>query len=300
MKSKKARKAAQAPSVPRYVRTGYDEAARAYARLLLDPCNAPLTHPVGAPAGGILVRCQSIVPFGIPSCTSGSLLWVPGAIGSNNIELITTNQVAAGDPAIFAANTGAPGKTYLTSQASDYRCVAACLQVMYDGAESARAGRVSYGQVLGGFLGLSSVTSAAGVSASLEFTERMPQHLIEVKWRPNEYDLMLMDPGTSTPAVEKDRRSGIAISLVNMPAGLVIPIKLTAIYEYNPLPGLGVSPALRSTSLSSVSFQQVIQFIDRMAGNPWVQSAGLSLVKNLPTVWNYAAANTGFGQRLLR
>lgn len=284
-------------SVPRSIVGQFDKAAQDYAKLLLDPCNAPLSHPVGAPTGGILIRVQTIVSLGGGAGNTASVIhWTPGAIGSNNVEFMSTSVANGNTASVFAASASTPGKTFLAANASDCRCVAACAKIMYDGAESARAGRIAYGQTLGGFLLLTSVDTPQNIASSLEHHERMPQKHIELRWRPNEYDLMMTDPGTSTGGPDKDRRSALTFAGINLPAATFTPIMLTAVYEYVPLPSLGLTQNLRSTSHSSYSFQQVVSALDRAAKSPWVTSYGTKLIDALPTVFAAATAATGFGR----
>lgn len=274
---------------------GFDAAAKAYARLLLDPCNAPLVHPIGCPTGGILVRAQSITSLGGPTLTAGVFHWTPGALGSNNVELLVSSVLDQNTASVFNASSAGPGKAFLNGNASAVRCVAACVKVMWDGAESARSGRIAYGNGIGGYLDLSSTNTPASIIPALETMERTPQTKAEIRWCPNEFDLAYTDPTVNTSQADKDRRSAITVAAVNFPANSYIVLEMTAVYEYLPAPSTGIAMATRSTTRSSNTFHQVISAINTAAHNPWVQTAGQALLAQLPTMANMRTAQTGFG-----
>lgn len=296
-KGKKQVRPAKTSVSARKLKSGFDAAASAYAKLLLDPCNAPLTHPIGCPTGGILVRAQSIGSLGGPGLTAGVLHWTPGAIGLNQVEMLASSVADQNTAIALAVSAAAPGRAFLTSNASAVRCVAACVKIMWDGAESARSGRIAYGNSVGGFLDLGAGTTPANVVPNLETMERMPQTRAEIRWCPNEFDLAYTDPSINTSQAEKDRRSAISIAAVNFPAGSFVVLEFTAVYEYLPLSASGIALNTRSTARSSHTFQQVISAINAAAHNPWVQTAGQMLLAQLPTMGNLRTANTGFGGR---
>jgi hypothetical protein len=291
----KQRAASRSVALPKRVLPGFDAAAKAYARLLQDPCNAPLVHPIGCPTGGILVRAQSITSLGSPTATAGVLHWTPGAIGLNNVELLTSSVLNLNTATLMAVSADAPGRAFLVSNASAVRCVAACAKIMWDGAESARAGRIAYGNSVGGFLDVGSTPTPGSIMPNLETMERMPQTKAEIRWCPNEFDLAYADPSVNTPQSEKDRRSALTVAAVSFPANTYVTIELTAVYEYLPVPTSGIALNTRSTTKSSATFHQVISAINAAAHNPWVQTAGQVLLAQLPTMGNSRVATTGFG-----
>lgn len=291
----KQRTASRSVALPKKVLPGFDAAAKQYARLLLDPCNAPLVHPIGCPTGGILVRAQSITSLGGVGFTAGVLHWTPGAVGLNSVELLNSSVADQNTATNMAVSTATPGKTFLASNASAVRCVAACAKVMWDGAESARAGRIAYGNSVGGFLDVGSTTTPGNVVPNLETMERMPQTKAEIRWCPNEFDLAYTDPTVNTSQSEKDRRSAITIAAVNFPASTFLVIELTAVYEYLPATSSGIALNTRSTTTSSNTFHQVLAAINAAAHNPWVQTAGQVLLAQLPTMGHSRVSQTGFG-----
>jgi len=105
--------------VPRTNKTGLDSSASDYAKLLADPINAPLVHPVYAGGdGGYLIRFDTTFSWAIgPTETSGYVHWTPGAMGPNGLELIagasTGGNVAATATAI-GGGVLSPGYTFLS------------------------------------------------------------------------------------------------------------------------------------------------------------------------------------------
>lgn len=278
--ARKVRKTAKMRLV-RSVRPAFDKAAMDYVKLLLDPCGAPLTHPVGTPTGGILIRAQSIVPLGTPSSsTAGLLHWIPGAINLNNSELLFSTPSSSSVATVMGTSPSAPGKTFITNNASDYRCVAACARIMYDGTELNRSGRIGYGNTIGGSITLSTVTPVDGVISTLTHVERTPQTVAEIRWCPNEADMTFIDPGANIAPQDRERRSAITIAVANYAATFPLTVEFTAVYEYKPVLGQGVVTQNRTASTSPFTVAQVISYINSMAGDPWVH-AGMSMARNL-------------------
>jgi len=123
---------------PGPVRGALDAQAMAYAKLLSDPINAPLVHPVYAGGdGGYLMRFNTTLTMGkTPTGTASYLQWTPGAVGPNGVDLIVgTDTTSAGTPVATAIGGSAfsPGYLFLSSNASAFRTVAASMQVTYAG-----------------------------------------------------------------------------------------------------------------------------------------------------------------------
>jgi len=100
------------------VTTALDSSATDYARLLADPINAPLVHPVYAGGdGGYLIRFDSTFTTTAGATdTSGYLHWTPGAMGPDGIELLIGAAANGSAPCTAITNGGgvnSPGYLFL-------------------------------------------------------------------------------------------------------------------------------------------------------------------------------------------
>jgi hypothetical protein len=267
------------PRISRNLQTGLDEAGRCWARLLADPCNAPLCHPVySGTNGGILVRAQTTSTFvGGASDTAGYFVWVPGSqtTASGTFALDTTAAVLPG-----GGNYLVPGAAFLAASAGSFRCVAACVKVTWGGTELNRQGYLRFGNLTAGdvgVLGTSSVTTSA-IGQLLEGGTRVPEEFLEVKWRPSDADQMPAITAASGSGANVDtgvnlaRRGAIGIVFTSMPNSYPLIFETTAVYEYQPVAGVGLSSATMSTSKSNNTMDQVVSALDK-TGN-WMYTFG--------------------------
>lgn len=254
-----------------------DSAATSYARLLADPCNAPLVHPVYSGAeGGYLVRVDNFYTLGVSAgSTSGILVWTPGAIGTTNSELVgfeTNNPAVAGSVSAIAT---APGKTFLQA-ASNVRCVAACMKASYPGSESTRSGRVHFGQLSGSAVDVGDTPAVDNVSLLLPYYSRTPADIVEVIWKPNDADQLFTDPNAVTLASEKDRKAAIGFAWAGLPATTGMTFHMTAVYEWQPAVGRGLAVPNLSKSPSNNSLDHVVNYLINKGFN-FVHGISLSI-----------------------
>lgn len=238
-----------------------DGAAADHAKLLLDPCGAPLAHPVySGGEGGYLVRTESInqIFFGA-GVTGGVFHWTPGAINSANTEQLWNNSVG-GAATVISTQNGAPGKAFLQNS-SLARCVAACIRISYAGAESARAGRIYYGRTSGSLVNNGDVIAPEVLAGSLQHFTRTPVGDVEVLWMPNDSDQQLVDPNEALSAEARARRAAITIVANGLPADVGLIIRQTAIYEWQPIQNAGVAVPNNSRARSSSTLDQVLNVV---------------------------------------
>lgn len=270
------------PRIPRSLSTGLDEQALCWARLLADPCQAPLCHPCYNGAdGGILTRFENSYDIGTGATdTAGLFNYVPGAIASSsgNANGIFTYVApsSAGSPVVASVvNTVQPGFGFLNTNASSVRCVAACLQVFYLGAEANRSGIINYGNTTGNTFSVGDVVNVNNASNIFPKFERTPLNLIEIKWRPNNYDQTWQDTTQATNANETGKRAGIGFSFSGLQAAAGYRVRMVAVYEYVPANNVGITLANTSRNTSKHSLERVIDYLD--AGGDWMTRTGESL-----------------------
>lgn len=257
-----------------------DAGARAYAALLADPCNAPLAHPTYAGSeGAYVVRFETLNNYGIavPTTTSGVLHWVPGAINPSsgyNQTCLYSESTSPGVATTMAAEATAftPGATFLTTNASAYRCVAACMTVTWAGSELNRQGFVAVGNTQGSTITVGSSVAPGTVFALCSHSERMPERSLEIKWRPGSFDQTFSSISTPPTASEISRAGALSLFYdgTNAAGGGFI-VKRTAVYEYIPSLALGVAAVPTSRNTSNNTLDQVINFLD--SAGDWMTSA---------------------------
>lgn len=260
------------PRLPRSISNRLDEQAMCYARLLNDPCSAPLCHPTFAGAdGGMVVRCENTIAIGTAAGSTASVFsWTPGAIGlqtaSGNGTAIVTGEATSAGGAITLGRVSAgfqPGYLFLSTTAAEVRCVAACIQVFVNGTEANRAGIVGYGNAIGGALVDGQAVNANGTITMLEHFGRSPVDHLEVKWRPTNFDQNYTQPTSQTPTQESARRGALAVAQQGSTGGTGITIRMVAVYEYTPLYALGLTNNVASRNTSNNTLDQVINFLDQ-------------------------------------
>ncbi len=263
--------------VQRQVVNKLDERAKEYARLIMDPCAAPLTHPV-YPGGdaGFLFRAESFYTgHSGAGDTAGVFHWTPGYVNGSNTELVNGSSATAGGIITLASATNSPGRGFLASNAKGARCVAACVKVTYPGSESTRAGRIHYGHTVAGTLDSGQAVTADGVAQLLQHYSRTPTDTIEIYWIPGISDTEFNDPTESASAVIRDRKSSITVAVAGLPAAVGLTYHLTAIYEWTPAQNIGLANNSLGKAVSRNSMDDVLDSIKR-TGFQFVKHVGMA------------------------
>jgi len=256
-----------------------DQKAREYARLLADPCHAPLVHPVYAGSdGGYVIRTSVLGTYGnlASSSTCAVLLWTPGdpaVSGSNNASFLY-GEAATPLTALTVSARGlgeTPGLTFLNTNASVVRCVAACIDISWAGTELNRQGFVEFGNVNAGYASNGSIITAFQAGNNLERGQRIGEGDATVVWRPATGDQMYTELQTGASSTYA-RNNALMVVLRNLPAGgSGVQFRLTAVYEYQPSVALGVNTPMSSRNASANTLDQVINYLDGVGD--WVNGA---------------------------
>lgn len=264
-KAKAAKKNGRRPKgnrlLRRVVASGLDAMAQNYARLLLDPCNAPLAYPVWGSQGSYLQKFESFITIdaGAAQNAAGFVWWSPGSISSTaKSNLVSAGALNATSTITWASTTDlgglSPGYSFMNGTnrvAGSYRCVAACMEVVPLTTELNRQGFVAAAPVQNSTIyGLDS--SPNQLFTALSAGSRTPDGKVEVIWRPGHDDAMFQDGSDSIAAQQVDRRSGLLFAYSGQYAGVVnapqFQIKMTAVYEWTPIRGSGITPPAASVT----------------------------------------------------
>jgi len=259
-----------------------DNTARAYAKLLADPCGADLTYPLyPGTGGGILVRCESYVTlFNSATSTGGVIHWVPGALNTsvgvaNNFfygtDTGTTITMAPG------AQNWIPGSG-LVANASGIRCIAACAQVMWPGAELNRQGFVLGGNTAGSFIKSGAVLANSAVANGYLSTHlRIPDSDVEFVWRPTSVDGEFLNPADTT--LELEGHGALTIAINNIPVSTGIRLRTVAVYEFLPTYTSGFATSNNVKSRSANTMDHVLDALD--GAGDWTVKVGMGINKAL-------------------
>lgn len=254
-------------TVSKNKRGGLDAAGLAYAKLLADPCNAPLVHPTYAGTeGGYLLRADTFFTIaGGAGATSGFLMFSPGLLTDTNVGVLYADgpNPSALQTVVAPTAISLPGAPFLNANASAARCVAACMKISFPGAESVRSGRIHYGQVSSGLITLGGNFAPDAVAQALPFYERTPADIIELVWKPNDADQLFSKPNTSvaTDSAKNNKSASLLVAVAGLPAATGLTFHFTAVYEWQPAYATNLSVPNLSKSPSQNTLDEVINYL---------------------------------------
>jgi len=270
-------------SAPRF--SSLDEAGRAYARLLNDPCAAPLAPPAFMGTGaGYLTRVVNEYSF---SSDSGYLALVPGCWGTgattSSVVYATAVNASTAQPGGYYPG---PGSAFFAGIAAEVRPVAACLQLMYTGSELNRSGVVNRSQINGNEAIAYSGSTADGLAAGCPNEVRTPDSTpIELKWAPGILDGDFAYVGTTQTS---GQRGAIAMVWRGLGSGS-IKIRATVVYEWRPTPTEGVIAPSPSGSKSRNTMDEIVGVLSASAPN-WAYEAARYAA---PAIANFVLPGSG-------
>lgn len=248
-----------------------DAQGAAYARLLMDPCNAKITHPnYAGGSAGYLIRSEKTISLAPTAHTDGLIRWAPGTMGANGQDCIFMTASTPQSQVGVAPVTNPPGKEFLGASASSYRCVAACMKLIYPGAELNRSGMVYAGNVTAQVVSLGDTVSIEEVVPLLPSYTRMPDTEIEIKWRPGFADQGFIDPNHSLPIDDLAAHSAMALAFSGGHVGTGVTIRMTAVYEWLPSFGKGLAVPASARSTSAYTLDDVLNWVKKNGGD-WVR-----------------------------
>lgn len=220
---------------------GLDPFGARWARLLADPCGAPLV-PACYPNGGtgMLIRARTYVTLLSGANTNFQLSFVPG------LNYYTYGQTVTG-----AAGTTSPSTTAFTvlNQYDAYRCVAACARIVYLGSEGNRAGQIGSAVTGSPIIEPSSVGVGSGpLLPIMQKVARLGEVVHETKWIPSTADTNF---NTVALSAQLHHHGTITACGVSCPAES-IQVELTGVFEIIPEYGSGlvagsITPPSRNT-----------------------------------------------------
>lgn len=295
-RTKKAKTPRMAKAITSY-RAGLDRAAIDYARVLRDPCNAPLTRSLAGNSSGSLISRfeQDFIFKANANSTAAVLAFFPGLnqTVSNSADWPTDLTFS-----ILSFSGLGPGNTFLQQNAASVRCVAACLQVTFPGTELNRSGVIGLGVVEGGLIqqvtdaaqgGSGGTICAAYARQACQHTERMPQNMAEITWFPGSQDEIATYTSNATNVAISNvgpfqGRNALLMSASGFPVNVGVRVRMVAVYEWTPLSNKGMINTLEpSTSRNNV--QDVLSYLHKQDSS-WYINAWKKTQSVMHTVGN--------------
>lgn len=259
-----------------------DVGGAAWARLLADPCNAPLVNPVypSGSFGGQLVRVESDFIAGAGATqTAVAVLYTPGLYATSIASAATwplslieaETDVITGN---WAPTSRIPGATQYGAWQS-VRAVASCVQVTWPGSELNRQGTVAMGQVSSNII-FTTGTSTSALRQLCPRVDRMPDGTAEIKWRPTERDGTTTG-GDSVDVTQAGGRGSMLISVAGIPVATGVRFRIVTVLEVTPKQNSGFVLAPSNNNQSRHTTSQVLDVLDRTGH--WFYEAGATIAK---------------------
>lgn len=199
-----------------------DQYGAAWARLLADPCNAPLTSPCYPSSGtGQFIRLHTFLSPITGSNNSLQLAIVPGR---NRYYFGQTDSFSAG------GTIGAEQELFSQLNSSGiydtHRCIAACAKVHYVGAEQSRSGQVALGSNTHPIFDTGVNYSSAQLFRNMQQIARFGELQHEVKFIPNSVDADWQNPDGG--AAQGDHA---VLHVITNNTGVNTMVEVVAVYE---------------------------------------------------------------------
>lgn len=189
------KKARKVPATRGRVTSGLDAAGAAYAKMIVDPCNAPMLPPTYSGMGtGQYRRFRTIIAIPATS-VEGTFMFVPGA----NLYCVASHVVAnIGLPYTFST-LGLFGSPELDST-NESRCLAACVKIRYVGTEGERKGTIGLRTAPFNYVQGGQTTDNPTMLRECQVINRTGEVLHEVKFVPGAGDeLFTPNVGITVP-----------------------------------------------------------------------------------------------------
>lgn len=270
----------QVTTIPPRMRLALDKAALEYRNMLLNPCDGPLVHGLYASGGqGITIRAETSFNVNTTAgSTAGYVHYSPGAFGTGTTYGCTFTGESSGGVTAAAAPQGyVPGLSFLGTNASSVRPLAACMQIMYAGTEANRGGIVYLGNTSNALILPGTLVVPDTVITALSHCERMPTDSLEVIWKPGTNDGDFVDTGAQASG---EGKSSITFAWTGVPAATPIRVRIVTIWEFKVSRVMGLIDDNSTVSNSDNTLNDVMKSLQD-SGAVWVRRVGRDVARNI-------------------
>lgn len=243
-----------------------DEPAVCWAKLLQDPCNAPICESPYSGQKGYTTRVSGTLslPVGAGN-TALTLIVVPTGCFVATFSGITGATTFT--PAFASGQF--PGNTFLSSNSNQVRCLAGCIQAWSSLAPLNITGNVHAGVVP------TSAVNTAGVSVDrlsqlATASGKLTAEMMELKWRPAAHDEDYNSIGAGN--YDDSDRNAMFMAFSGLQSSETIQFKLTFVYEWVPRFDLGLGQAPTKTVMTRFRVPNILAALDKHYPNWWHNS----------------------------
>lgn len=233
-------------AVVKRVTSQLDNGAKMFARMLMDPCNAPLTAPTYSGMGtGVYRRFRSV--FNIPTSVEGTYMFTPGS----NIQTVATH-VAANAGNVYTFNQSIIFATAELDGHIESRCLAACVKVRYIGPETSRAGVIGLRTSPFAYLANGETSFNRTMQSECPQLNRTGEVLHEVKFVPGSGD-EIFSGNLGSGALLNKTQGSFGFTYAAVPDAS-LQVEVTAIIELETRSGLlpNIAPPTSSNTTNQV------------------------------------------------
>lgn len=212
-----------------------------YAQLLVDPCNGPINKNVYPGPQGMVQRFTSdFTVNGAAGLTCGVFAYFPKLNGFLSYSLTTSSTTFT--PAWAVGMPVSPGHAFLAGVAARSRPHAACITAIPSALSVTNIqGEWAYGVATSAeLLSLGAASTVDGVFNLLNTRSIVQRATLEVKWSPGLRDNQFASYGTIADTDVSDDNV-VVLAYKGIPAATPIGIRLTAVLEWTPRSGQGLS-----------------------------------------------------------
>lgn len=246
-----------------------DPRAKALARALADPCNAPLEHGVYPGQMGFISRfAQS---FTINTGASGTA-WFLTVTPGRGISASSVGATDATAMSVGFSNTFIPGASFMTTNCRGARALGACIEFFTNQNALNATGTYFYGVAPHATIA-NGAGNYAQTGSLLQHMSKVNAEAYEVKWRPGPMDEFYHPPNNNVSTDDWDDVNSLIVVGTGFPSNVTITAKVTIITEWLPAQTLGFAvPVAANPSQTRPS--AVVAAMDAHHPNWWAGKVG--------------------------
>lgn len=215
---------------------GNDSVLRDHWFMVHNPCFATLAQSAYRGRAGIVQRFTSIITLNT-GVNTGFVATLNPAAATGNITQFTDPTIAT---AAIVYNVALPGQAFLLANTKGSRVIGYCIDIDYIGTELNRSGMFYAGVVPGDAVVGGVGTIPDSLKQLLPNQTRTPDHQITQLWFPGVENEQYSLVGAGATSYTASNNSLLVIA-EGMPAAVQVRLRITGIYEYTPLLGVGVA-----------------------------------------------------------
>lgn len=246
-----------------------DPRARALARALSDPCNAPLEPGCYPGQVGFVSRFAQTYTISLGASDTAFVLAItPSAAISSLVLAATPSTVIA--PTFL--NTFVPGGSYLTTNAKASRCLGGCIEFFTNQNALNALGTYQYGVGPHSTVANGAI-SVGAIGSAMQFMNKINADAYEVKWRPGALDEQYSRVNTNVSDDMWDDVNSMILCGTGLPVSTTVTVKVTLIVEWLPVNNIGLAmPA--ACNPSNVKPSAVVAAMDAHSPGWWAGKVG--------------------------